>query len=111
MSNFWISLGLANPWKDALDKLKQEEAERMKMITEAKMKKKEEALKRDQDLTAVIDRMRSMEDKISYKDSLDQLINKPISMKSSSILPPPIKPSMPLPPSFIAGQFGPMYKK
>jgi hypothetical protein len=95
MSNFWISLGLANPWKDMLDKLKEEEAERMKMITEAKMKKKEEALKRDQDLTAVIDRMRAMEDKISYKDSLDQLINKPI----------PIKPSMPLPPPFIAGQF------
>lgn len=95
MSNFWISLGLANPWKDMLDKLKEEEAERMKMITEAKMKKKEEALKRDQDLTAVIDRMRAMEDKISYKDSLDQLMSKR----------PPIKPSMPLPPPFIAGQF------
>ena len=101
MSNFWISLGLANPWKDALDKLKQEEAERMKMITEAKMKKKEEALKRDEAASAVIDRMRGMESKISYKDSLDQLIGKPI----------PIKPSLPLPPPFIAGQFGPMYKK
>lgn len=101
MSNFWVNMGMAGPWKDKLDQLKEEEAQRMKIIIDARMKREAERMRQEAMRAREDEHLKKMEEQglLLQDDSLDQLVKKR-----------PLFPS-PVPPPYIAGKFGPMYKK